>query len=73
MQNTVDGLVLRAQNFGENDKLVTILTAEGKQIVLAKGARSMKSKIKTITEPFVYANFELNQKGSAIAWSYESN
>lgn len=68
MLSTVDGLVIKSQNFGDNDKLVTILTSEGKQVVLAKGARSMKSKIKNITEPFVYANFELNQKGSAIAW-----
>ncbi len=68
MLSTVDGLVIKSQNYGDNDKLVTILTAEGKQTVLAKGARSMKSKIKNITEPFVYANFELNQKGGAIAW-----
>ena len=68
MLSTVDGLVIKSQNYGENDKLVTILTRDGKQTVLAKGARSMKSKIKNITEPFVYANFELNQKGSAIAW-----
>ncbi len=68
MLSTVDGLVLRSQNYGENDKLITILTSEGKQVILAKGARSMKSKIKNITEPFVYANFELNQKGSAIPW-----
>ena len=68
MLSTVDGLVLQSRNYGENDKLVTILTREGKQVLLAKGVRSMKSKIKNITEPFVYANFELNQKGSAIAW-----
>ena len=68
MLYTVDGLVLQAKNYGENDKLVTILTADGKQTLIAKGVRSMKSKIKNITEPFVYANFELNQKGSAIAW-----
>lgn len=68
MLSTVDGLVIKSQNYGENDKLVTILTAEGKQTVLAKGVRSMKSKIKNITEPFVYANFELNQKGTAIPW-----
>ena len=55
MLSTVDGLVIRSQNYGDNDKLVTILTAEGKQTVLAKGARSMKSKIKNITEPFVSA------------------
>ncbi|MBR2381169.1 MAG: DNA repair protein RecO [Clostridia bacterium] len=68
MLYTVDGLVLQAKNYGENDKLVTILTADGKQTLIAKGVRSMKSKYKNITEPFVYANFELNQKGSAIAW-----
>lgn len=68
MLYTVEGLVLRAQNYGENDKLVTILTRDGKQTVLAKGARSIKSKIKTITEPFVFSDFELNQKGGSIAW-----
>ncbi len=68
MLSTVDGLVLRAQNYGENDRLITILTNDGKMTVIAKGARSMKSKIKNLTEPFVYANFELNQKGTGIAW-----
>jgi len=65
---TVDGLVLRAQNYGENDRLITVLTSDGKMTVIAKGARSLKSKIKNLTEPFVYANFELNQKGGAIPW-----
>ena len=68
MLYTVDWLVLHAKNYGENDKLITILTSDGKMTVIAKGARSMKSKIKTITEPFVYANFELNQKGGSIPW-----
>ena len=68
MLYTVDGLVLRAQNYGENDRLITVLTSEGKMTVIGKGARSMKSKIKNLTEPFVYANFELNQKGNSIAW-----
>lgn len=68
MLYTVDGLVLRAQNYGENDRLITILTADGKMTVIAKGARSLKSKIKNLTEPFVYANFELNQRSGGIAW-----
>lgn len=68
MLYTVDGLVLRSQNYGENDRIITILTAEGKMTVIAKGARSMKSKIKNLTEPFVYADFELNQKSSGIPW-----
>lgn len=65
---TVDGLVLRARDYGENDRLITILTADGKMTVIAKGARSLKSKIKNLTEPFVYANFELNQKSQGIPW-----
>ena len=65
---TVDGLVLRARDYGENDRLITILTANGKMTVIAKGARSLKSKIKNLTEPFVYANFELNQKSQGIPW-----
>ena len=68
MLYTVDGLVLRAQNYGENDRLITILTKDGKQTVIAKGARSLKSKVKNLTEPFVYANFELNQRSSGIPW-----
>ena len=68
MLYTVDGLVLRARDYGENDRLITILTNDGKMTVIAKGARSMKSKAKNLTEPFVYANFELNQKGTSIAW-----
>ena len=68
MLYTVDGLVLRAQNWGENDRLITILTNDGKMTVIAKGARSMRSKIKNLTEPFVYANFELNQTSGGVAW-----
>lgn len=68
MLYTVDGLVLRAQNYGENDRLITVLTKNGKMTVIAKGARSLKSKAKNLTEPFVYANFELNQRDRSIPW-----
>lgn len=68
MLYTVDGLVLRSQNYGENDRLITILTKDGKMTVIAKGARSLKSKVKNLTEPFVYANFELNQRDKGIPW-----
>lgn len=68
MQYTVDGLVLRSKNYGENDRLMTVLTKNGKMTVIAKGARSLKSKVKNLTEPFVYANFELNQRDRGIPW-----
>lgn len=65
MVYTVDGLVIKSQNYGENDRLITILTADGKITTVAKGARSMKSKLLNLTQPFVYGNFEINQKGNA--------
>ena len=63
MLYTTDGLLIRSQNIGENDRLVTILTPEGQIRASAKGARSMKSKLLNLTQPFVYGNFEINQKG----------
>ena len=64
MVYTTDGLVIRSRDSGENDRLVTILTPEGQITAVAKGARSMKSKLLNLTQPYVYGNFEINQKGN---------
>lgn len=68
MLYTVDGLVLRVQNHGENDRLITILTANGKINALCHGARSLKSKMANLTQPFVYGNFEINKRSGALPW-----
>ena len=63
MRGSVDGLVLREWQTGENDKLLSVLTAEyGKIRVCAKGARSVKSRIAPLCRPFTYANFEFYEK-----------
>ncbi len=63
MRKCVDGLVLREQAYGENDKLLTVLTAgEGRLLMTAKGARSMKSKCLPLCRTFTYANFEYYEK-----------
>jgi DNA repair protein RecO (recombination protein O) len=38
-------IVLRRVNFGEADRIITVLTPEGKRSVMAKGVRRMKSKL----------------------------
>ncbi len=64
MQGTIDGLVLRESAMGDNDKLLTLLTAEkGKIILCAKGVRSMKSKNLSLCRLFTYGNFEYYEKG----------
>lgn len=59
---TADGLIIRSQNSGENDRLITLLTANGRMVAVAKGARSMKSPLLALTQPFVYGNLEINRR-----------
>lgn len=63
MKKAVDGLILREMPIGENDKLLTVLTAEEGQVFMtAKGARSMKSKVLPLCRLFTYANLEYYEK-----------
>lgn len=63
MRKTVDGLVLRQIESGENDRRILVLTAdEGKIWISAKGARSVRSKYAAISQQFCYANFEFYEK-----------
>lgn len=63
MRDTCDGLVIRECAYGENDKLITVLTAErGQMLLIAKGARSMKSRVMSVCHLFTYANFEYYEK-----------
>jgi len=63
MRAVCDGLVLRESEYGENDKILVVLTAEyGKIMLTAKGARSMRSKSLPLCHLFTYANFEYYEK-----------
>ncbi len=63
MNQTIDGLVVREVAWGENDKRLVLLTAErGRVSVLAKGARSLKSKYGGCAQLFTYGNFELVER-----------
>jgi DNA repair protein RecO (recombination protein O) len=69
MLSTTDGLVIRVTDREDNDKLLTVLTPDRGQItVIAKGARSVHSKLLPLVQPFTYANFEIYEKGSSLGW-----
>ena len=54
------GVVIKAVNFGEADKIITILTEEyGKIQALAKGARKTKNKLMAGTQLFCFSEFLL--------------
>lgn len=67
------GLVLRSTDVGDNDKLLTLLTAEyGKITVSAKGARSLKSKFMSVSQQFAYGEFTFTVKGD-FKWLKEAS
>ena len=68
MHYTLDGLVIREMAWGENDKRIVLLTADrGRVSVLAKGARSMRSKYMNTTQLFTYGNYEVTER-NGHAW-----
>ena len=63
MKGTCDGLVISEREYGDNDCLMTVLTAEhGKMIMIVKGVRSITSKTRSLCRLFTYANYEFYEK-----------
>ena len=58
-----EGLVLRSVKYAESDKLITVLTKEGKMFFKARGIRSLTSKNAAGCATFVYSEFVLEQRG----------
>lgn len=54
------GFVLRRTNYGEADRILNIITPQGKFAVIAKGARREKSKLAGGIEMFSLADFNIH-------------
>lgn len=68
----VKGIVIRSAEYGESDKLLTLLTHEmGKVVVCVKGGKSLKSKHMPSCELFSYSEFSLYEKQGRF-WVRES-
>jgi len=58
----VIGIVARASNYRESDRVITLLTAEqGKLTVTARGCRRTKSELLSGTQPFCYGEYLLQE------------
>lgn len=69
MDTKVKGIILNSKDYKESDKLLSILTLElGKILVVAKGVKKYKSKLKAYTQPFCFANFELTNSKNGGAY-----
>jgi DNA repair protein RecO (recombination protein O) len=51
----VEGIVIRSMDYGEGNKIITLLTeTDGKMGVLVRGAKKPKSRYAAMTMPFTY-------------------
>lgn len=60
----VNAVMLRATDYGENDKILTLLTAElGKISAGIKGVKKAGAKLKFAAQPFCFAEYVLSRRG----------
>ncbi len=64
VEKIVNALMLRAVDYGENDKILTLLTAEDGRIGAGiKGVKKAGAKLKFAAQPFCFAEYTLACKG----------
>ncbi len=64
MEVKTDAVVLRAVDYLENDKILTLFSpALGRITVGAKGVKKPKAKLSFATQPFCFAEYVLAEKG----------
>lgn len=67
-RTVVKGIVLRESDSKESDKILTVLTGEmGKITVIAKGARSRRSKVSAAAQLLAYSEMVLSE---SHGWQY---
>lgn len=65
MEFKADALLLRASDYGENDKIVTLLTAErGKISASLKGVKKAGARLRFAAQPFCFAEYVLAARGT---------
>ncbi|REK77399.1 DNA repair protein RecO [Paenibacillus paeoniae] len=59
MLHRVEGIVIRSMDYGESNKIVTLLTkTNGKAGVLVRGAKKVKSRHSSLAQPFTYGEYQ---------------
>ena len=60
-------IVLRRTNYGESDRILNLITPEGKVAVLARGVRKSKSRLAGGIELFSVADVVIHQGRSTLS------
>jgi len=61
-ENRILALALKATEFNDADKIVTLLTPDGKMTAILKGVKRDKAKLKYAAEPFCFGEYQFAGK-----------
>ena len=65
---TLEGIIINTKNYGDTSKILDILTKEYGVIgVIAKGCKSIKSNLRSVTDKLTYASFTLYYKKDKLS------
>ena len=65
--NTVEGIVISETSYGETSKIINILTKDGIIGCMAKGAKGLKSNLRSVTTKLTYGRFIINKKEDKLS------
>lgn len=63
----IEGIVLSETNYSESSKILNVLTEEGTIGVLAKGCRSLKSPLRSVSAKLSYGIFHIYRKEKGLS------
>lgn len=67
MLKEVEGIIVTETKYGETSKIVNIITKDGIIGIMAKGARTLKSPLRSCVQRFNYAKFQIYYKKDKLS------
>jgi DNA repair protein RecO (recombination protein O) len=70
----IEGIIINTKNYGDTSKIVDILTKDYGVIgVMAKGCKSLKSNLRSVTDKLTYATFTIYYKKDKLSLLSEAS